>query len=266
VHSVFATTLRANRRALPGWVVAVVVLVGWIGSVFPSISGNDQFDQLLESYPEAFKKLFGLTAGLSMTSGVGYLQTELFSMILPICFLIFAIGAGSRAVAGEEDDRTIDLLLANPITRRRIVLEKFAAFLAMVTALSVAAFGALVAIDAAFSMDVAVSRLGIGVLVNAALAVHFAAFSLAAGAIFGHRSGAVAAGASFGVGAFLWNGLAALNESLDRFRFLSPWYHGPGTDPLRTGLSASHLGLLLATAVVWVLVAVVAFDHRDVAT
>jgi ABC-2 type transport system permease protein len=266
VRSVFGKTLQENRRSLPAWMIAVAMLVVWIGSVFPSISHNTQFDKLLENYPDAFKKLFGLTGGISMTSGVGYLQTELFSMMLPICFLIFAVSAGSRAIAGEEDARTIDLLLANPVTRRRVLLEKYGAFLVMTVALSVVAFAALAGIDAAFSMDVAISRLAEGVLVNAVLAVHFAAFSQAAGAISGHRGAAVAAGAAFAVAAFLWNGLAALNSSLDRFRFLSPWYHGPGTDPLRNGLAVGHLAILLGAGAAWLAIAVVAFERRDIAT
>lgn len=266
MQSVFAKTLRENRRSLPAWMIAITLLVAWIGSVYPSISHNAEFDKLLEGYPEALKKLVGLTEGLSMTSGVGYLQAELFSMILPVCFLIFAISAGSRAIAGEEDARTIDLLLSNPVTRRRVLLEKYAAFLVMTVALSVVAFGALAVVDAAFSMEVAVSRLAIGVLVNALLAIHFAAFAQAAGAISGHRGAAVGASAAFAVAAFLWNGLAAMNGTLERFRFLSPWHHGPGTDPLRNGLVVSRLGILVGAGIVWLVVAVVAFERRDVAT
>jgi ABC-2 type transport system permease protein len=45
----------------------------------------------------------------------------------PIVVLIYAIGAGASAIAGEEDRRTLDLLLVNTVSRGRVVLEKMAA-------------------------------------------------------------------------------------------------------------------------------------------
>ena len=50
--------------------------------------------------------------------------------MVPLLLLIAAIGAGARATAGEEERGTLDLLLANPISRRRLVLEKLAALAA----------------------------------------------------------------------------------------------------------------------------------------
>ena len=48
--------------------------------------------------------------------------------------IFFAISMGTAAIAGEEDTRTMDVLLANPIPRHRVVLESFAA-MALLTAL-----------------------------------------------------------------------------------------------------------------------------------
>ena len=39
--------------------------------------------------------------------------------MLPLLLLVYAIGAGSRAIAGEEESGTLDLLLAHPLSRRR---------------------------------------------------------------------------------------------------------------------------------------------------
>ena len=38
-----------------------------------------------------------------MTSGLGFLNAELFSLMLPVLFLIYAIARGARLVAGEEE-------------------------------------------------------------------------------------------------------------------------------------------------------------------
>ena len=51
------------------------------------------------SCPRALRTLFGG----DFTTPAGYLRSETFSTLGPILFLVFAIGAGSRAIAGEEE-------------------------------------------------------------------------------------------------------------------------------------------------------------------
>ena len=62
--------------------------------------------------------------GPDYTSPAGYLRAELFALLGPILYLVFAIGAGGRAVAGEEEVRSLDLLLSTPLTRTQIVRDK----------------------------------------------------------------------------------------------------------------------------------------------
>ena len=44
--------------------------------------------------------------------------------MVPLLLLVAAIGAGARAIAGEEERGTLDLLLSTPVSRRRLALEK----------------------------------------------------------------------------------------------------------------------------------------------
>ena len=85
---------------------------------------------MVDDYPDAFKAFFGLGDNVDYTSAIGYLNGELFSFMVPLLLLIAAIGAGARATAGEEERGTLELLLANPISRRRLVLDKLAALAA----------------------------------------------------------------------------------------------------------------------------------------
>ena len=59
-----------------------------------------------------------------MSTPLGYLQIELMSFMAPILVILYAVMAGSAAVAGEESRRTLDLLVTAPVSRRRIVIEK----------------------------------------------------------------------------------------------------------------------------------------------
>ena len=99
-------------------------------AVYPSVRDNPALNKMVESYPEALKASSAFGGNVDYASGAGYLSSELFSFMVPLLLLVAAIGAGARATAGEEERGTLDLLLANPISRRRLVLEKLAALAA----------------------------------------------------------------------------------------------------------------------------------------
>ena len=80
--------------------LAVLAIV-FVGAIYPSVHSSPEFDQLVESYPDALKALFGLGEGGSITSGAGYLDVELFSLMLPLLVLaILIVAVLLGAVAG----------------------------------------------------------------------------------------------------------------------------------------------------------------------
>ena len=42
------------------WVAGVVGYIALIAAIFPSIEGSAELDELIESYPDVLKNLFGL--------------------------------------------------------------------------------------------------------------------------------------------------------------------------------------------------------------
>ena len=116
-----------HARTLIAWCVGVVALLLLLAAVFPSIEGSADLNDLIEKYPEALKSFFGLSGGVDLTTGAGFLDTELFSFMLPLFGLVLAIGSGARTLAGEEESGRLELLFAYPLRRRDAVLAKGAA-------------------------------------------------------------------------------------------------------------------------------------------
>ena len=58
---------------------------------------------------------------LDLASPAGYLNSQIYALLAPLLLLIFSIGGGAGAVAGEEERGTLDLLLAHPVRRRDYV-------------------------------------------------------------------------------------------------------------------------------------------------
>jgi ABC-2 type transport system permease protein len=258
-------TLRDQRRALLGWAIGMAALVLLYASFYPSIRSNAQtLNKYIDSLPEALRNIVGGSGDISMP--VGYIRSEIFSTMGPLLLLILAIGAGARAIAGEEEGRTLDMLLANPVRRRTVVLQKFWAMVASTAGVGLVLLVSIVVFGPAFGLHIALIDLAATVTSTIALAVCFGSVALAVGCWRGRRAVAVATSTSLAVAAYLLNVLAPSVEGLNGFRFLSPFYHYIGYDPLRNGFSAPHLSVLVAIAAVALGLALLGFERRDLAS
>jgi ABC-2 type transport system permease protein len=157
-------TLRRLRGQILGWGVGIALL-GMLVIPFYGVFVQDQaqFLAMLESYPPEFLAFFGDVSDPSViTTPRGFLQYYFFSM-LPVLVGIFALLAGSRLLAHDEEQGRMDLILAHPISRTAL-------FFGRVLALVAAALGVVFLGWLGCVILLQVSPMGIGV---AELAVAF---------------------------------------------------------------------------------------------
>jgi ABC-2 type transport system permease protein len=257
-------TLHEQRRALAGWAIGMSALVLLYASFYPSVRSNaETLNKYIESLPEALRNIVG--RGGDIASSVGYIRSEIFSTMGPLLLLILAIGAGARAIAGEEEARTLDLLLANPIRRRTVVLHKFSAMVASTSGVGLVLLVSIVVFGPPFGLHIALVNVAAAVVSTIALALSFGSIALAVGCWRGRRGIAIAAPTSLAVVTYLLNALAPSIEGMGRFQVLSPFYHYIEYDPLRTGFSALHLSVLVAIGGVALSLALLGFERRDLA-
>ncbi|MGH3118435.1 MAG: ABC transporter permease subunit [Gaiellales bacterium] len=260
--SVSQRSIAERKRGLIGWSVGLFALVAFTLAFWPSIKGNSEFDKLFEDLPESLRAFVGEN---SITSPVGYLESQLFLYLVPVLFAIMTIGRLSDGLAGEERRKTMDLLLANPITRARVVLEKFAASVVSLFVPGAVLFVTLWLGAIAVDLDIGVSGLLAATVGSMLLALVFGALALAIGAATGRKGLAIAVAASAMTAAYLVNSLAPTVESLEPFQKLSPFYYFLSSSPLATGLKPSHTLVLLGITAVLVAVSTWLFKRRDIA-
>ena len=83
-RELFRRGLLDRSRALIAWCVGVALYILFLAAAFPSLRDAADLNQLVEKYPEGLKELFGLSAGIDLTSGAGFFDAELFSFMLPL--------------------------------------------------------------------------------------------------------------------------------------------------------------------------------------
>ncbi|HET9560430.1 MAG TPA: ABC transporter permease subunit [Actinomycetota bacterium] len=264
LHNIYAKTLRDHWKGVLGWGLGLAAIAALEVVIYPSIRERaDEMNRLVANYPEAFKAMFGLE---DFTSGAGFIQAELYSLVVPLVLIALAISFGAGATAGEEEHKTVDLLLATPVTRGRVVVQKL---LALVTGSVVVglALTATLWLGSMFQdMGIGLDRLLAATASAVLLSLCFGGVALAVGCATGRRALAAATAAGLAIAGFLINSLSSLAEGLKPWRPVTLFYQYASNDPLRNGLDVGNAAVLLAVAAAMALAALVAFRRRDLAT
>ncbi len=253
--------VRDRGRALIGWCAGITGYVALLAAIFPSLEGSAELDELVQNYPEALRALFGLSE-VDLTTGPGYFDTELFSLMLPLLAIVLAIGSGSRTIAGEEEAGRLELLLAYPVRRRSAVLAKGVVLGLELAIFAAAAFSALELANLAFDLGFDLGRLAGGMLGVALLALLHGWLAVAVGAAHPSRALAIGIPAAFAAAGYLVGGLHDLASWLDPFRFVSSFWW-IGQSPLSTGVDLAHFAVVAAAAVVALGSGALLLERRD---
>jgi ABC-2 type transport system permease protein len=263
LRSVLLKTLRDQRRSLLAWATSIVLLVMMYGSFFPSIRHMPSMNDYLNQMPEALRSMFALS-GADISTPTGYVQIELLSFMGPILVILYAVSAGNAAVAGEEDRHTMDLLLANPISRTRVVLDKLGAMIIGILLLTTVTGAALLLSGPLFGLTVPAGKATAAMLHLGLLGLVFGALALAIGAATGRTGVSRGVPAVAAVLAYMVNGLAPMVSWLEPFQKFSPFYQYVGHDPLHNGVSGSAVAVSVLTIAGLAVIAIWGFRRRDV--
>lgn len=262
---VLAHALWRRRMSLLWWGLGLVVVVGLLAVAYPTVRDNTELDKTFSGLSPGTQALLGLGGGTALTSPVGYLNSQFFANILPVMLLVFAVGMAAWTVAGDEAAGTLELLLANPISRARVALARAGALLLLFGALTATSTAALVAMAPPAGLDQGLPavRLVQASIASGALAWTFAAVAFAVGAATGSRALALAVASALAVFGFVIEGLAAQVRVLRPIRAASPWHWLLGSDPLQHGLAWQAWTLPLAVGALLVLLGTFRFARRD---
>lgn len=126
--------LKVNFKSFLIWMCVLIALFLMVFLMYPSIMNSDNvkmLNEMLKIFPEEVLKTFNMDIS-QIDSAFGWLKTEGFVFVLLITGVYSGI-MGSNILLKEENDKTIEYLNSNPITRKRIVLSKVLAGLFYIT-------------------------------------------------------------------------------------------------------------------------------------
>jgi ABC-2 type transport system permease protein len=261
LNSVFLKSLRDQLKSILGWGVGLAALA-WMTLIFyPEVSKLGQgFNDLLKSMPYLGTMLGDVD---SFTTIGGYVTSQLLSY-MPLLLGVYGMMVATSTITGEVERGTIDFLLAHPIPRWRVILEKYAAMLVAILAICVLLGIGMAIGGLSIGQDVPVTTWLFSALNIFPITLFYASVTFALACALRGRGIPLGAGAGLAVAGFILNGLAPLVEGLKAYRVLTIYYLFSASKPFSTGINWLYVGILLISSLFFLGLALITFERRDI--
>jgi ABC-2 type transport system permease protein len=259
--TVFMQHLRDNRRGFTGWAVAITAVAAMYSAFWPVFGHNADLSNALDAMPQAMKDAFHMT---DYSSAAGYFGSTVFGLLVPILVAVFAIAAGVRAIAGDEDAGTLELTMAHPVTRARLAIERYAATVAAIVGAGalILVVILLIRVPAKFT-ELPPGNIAATVFMLTLFGICFASIAFGIGAYTGKRAVSIGASAYLAVVTYLCSSFLPQIKGLDWVKDFSPFAWYLDGEPLRHGVDWGYSGLLVAVAACFAALGVWQFRRRD---
>lgn len=257
VSSISAKTASEHQ----GLLLIVSLLMFWLMGVLmgPIFNAIDEYAaDFGDVFPEEMLALFG---GGDLSSPEGYYQIETFGMVTPIAMMVVTIAVASRALAGEEANRTIGILLANPVSRSRVVGEKAATMVVFGVVVGFATFAGVSVGNWIGGLGISYSNIAATCALATLIGLLFGALSLLISAGTGLVRLAIFVPVGAALVAHVMNAMAQLNDAAWG-RWL-PFHYYLGSDPLNNGMAWGDAAILATITALLIAMSFPAFARRD---
>ena len=187
----------------------------------------------------------------------------MFAFFLPAVLLVLGLGRAAATVAGEEEEHTLDLLLAQPVSRRSAYLQKSTAIVIWLAVLAACAWLPLAVFDDTVRFHLGLTHL---LAVCAQLWLLCVVLSMACQAVAaaaGRRAIGLAVVVGYTLVSYLVYGLSSSVGWMVHLRPLTVWRWYLGNAPLDNGFGARETLVLVVSSAAAAAVGTELFERRD---
>lgn len=252
-----------RRMALLWWIIGVTALVAL--TVLSYAAVKDQAAQLDKAFGSLSSGASSFVGTNDLFSPKGFLNSNLYYIVLPILYIILILNLSSSLLGKEENETTLELLLSRPVSRGKVLAAKAAAGLLALLIVGTAA--TVATIICADIIGLHVGTWGI-VLANIGTMLFAGTFGAISYAMFAAsqltRRFATLAAILLSFGSYIITSLAGLVHWLDGpSKFLPYHYFGSGKlldGSMPLGLSVYIVGIFVLAA----FASYLGFRRRDI--
>jgi ABC-2 type transport system permease protein len=235
--------LKAHRKALFFWSIAMIFLVASGIAKFAAYSANGQsIATIVNQFPKTVQTIFGLS-GFDLSKASGYYGV-LF-LYIALMGAVHAVLLGSEIISKEERDRTSEFLFARPLARARAVTAKLLAGLTNLVVINIVTLLSSIYFIDYFTKGQDITRYIVLLMASLfMLQLIFFSIGTAVAGFVKKPKAAASIASSVLMATFLLMFLINLNGDLDFLKYLTPFkYYDALTILVSNSLSVGYIVL-----------------------
>jgi ABC-2 type transport system permease protein len=253
--------LRAMRRATLWWSIGLAALIAGTISVWPAFKGSSGISQAMDQLPSGVVQAFGLA---DFGTPAGFLRGNLYDFFVPLLLAAAAVLFVNGQTASEEAAGRMELYLAQPISRRVVLIGRVIAALIALTVIMVVVLLAQLGSDAAFDLRIDTGLMVSTLVLCGLLAAFHGSLAVAVAGFRGRPSLVLAVGLGVAFAGLIVNSLFPLSSVLSPWQQLSPWDWAFGGNSLEHATELWRYLALAVPSVVLTAIGVFAIARRDI--
>jgi ABC-2 type transport system permease protein len=265
--AILIKTIKDRLVSLAIYCLAAIGFIWIYIGFFPSFADqSEEFEKLIQSFPEGFMEAFGFEGSLFFDSIENFLATEMFSFVWPIMAIAIGVGIAGSAIAGAIAENHIETLLAQPISRTKIYFAKYFAGLFNLIVFVFVSIYSIIPLSAAYDISYQTDNYLLMTIVSLLFALSIYSLSFLISAISSSKGLVNFISVGLILLTYVINILANLKDSLENLQYFSFFYYFDPTKLLAQGELVDYTYLvfipliILTTLIGWYL-----FKKRDIA-
>lgn len=253
-----------SERRLPAALVIAIGLSAFASMmvlIAPGIIGDVDIQALVDRLPPGLVEQFRLR---EMGSVEGFLAIEFYQFLWLIGLGSYVAYAAGGVIAGDVETDRLDTLLAAPLSRSRLLLEKYLALFTPIALANIAVFGAVYIGFSIIAEPLVVRNLAAVHLLSVPYLLTCGAWGMVVSVLVPRRLVAEGLAAGGIVGTFLLNS-AVSGTDLSALGTLAPMrYYDPLTVLTAGEYDLGGAGILVVAAVALLTVSIRLFQRADI--
>ncbi len=241
------------------WFAGLFLTTVVIMLLFPTL--RDTLGEALNEVPESMKGILGNAQTYQRING--FIDIQVLAQMV-FMTIVYGIILFTGVIAGDENEGTLQTLLANPVSRTKVYFEKLAgASLLLSIVNSSIFFGTLVgALIVSESVDIV--RLAQACIMLFVVTMVFSLIGFCIGAVTGKRGLAGALAGTLAFVSYLISNLAPTVDALKTVNKFSPYEYFNKPSILDNGVQMGDVLILVSISVVFIVIGYTVFTKRDI--
>ncbi len=258
---IFLHELKGNIKSLVFWSIGMAFLIALGVGKFSGIdSAGQSINELVASMPKSIQALFGFE-GFDISTAIGFYGVLFVYILLSASLHATVLGAG--IISKEERDRTFEFLYVRPVSRTRIITEKFLAAICNIFILNIVAILVSIGVLEKVSKENITKDILLLMFGMFIMQLLFISIGMVVSVIVKNSKSATGIASVVVIITYLLSVISDLNEKLAFVRFFTPFKYFGAKTVMDIGISLTYSIISVAVIFVALCAAWVFHNRRD---